>query len=176
MKGNRLSAREWGGRVVLSLLFTAIGSLIMIVFSPWRPLLGRVADYLGRIGLIVLLLVAVLLVRRSRRFEKYWQVLPILRMSICFLSFSSRLRWHGDTPCKKQTACGARYCSTQARIFPSSLAFSRISHRLFYARVPSIQPNFRTSLLHFMPRYLRAVWSPQSTQRFESAPSVKLPS
>jgi membrane protease YdiL (CAAX protease family) len=56
-------------------LFTAIGSLIMLVFSPWRPLLGRVNDYLGRIGLIVLLLVAVWLVRRSRRFEKYWQIL-----------------------------------------------------------------------------------------------------
>ena len=106
MKGNRLSAREWGGRVVLSLLFTAIGSLIMIVFSPWRPLLGRVADYLGRIGLIVLLLVAVLLVRRSRRFEKYWQVL----LGLLIMAVAVSLDWvfgiylidhlgvNGDTP------------------------------------------------------------------------------
>ena len=75
MKNNRLSAREWGKRIVLALLFVAIGSLIMIVFSPWRPLLGRVNDYLGRICLIALLLVAVLLVRRSSHLEKYWSVL-----------------------------------------------------------------------------------------------------
>jgi membrane protease YdiL (CAAX protease family) len=75
MKSNHLSAREWGERIVLALLFAAIGSLIMIVFSPWRPLLDRFNDYLGRIGLIVLLLVAAWLVRRSRRYEKYWQVL-----------------------------------------------------------------------------------------------------
>ncbi|MBU0494242.1 MAG: CPBP family intramembrane metalloprotease [Chloroflexi bacterium] len=76
MKKNRLLAREWGEWIVLALLFIAIGSLIMIVFSPWgQPLLGRVADYLGRIGLIILLLAATLLVRRSKRFEKYWQIL-----------------------------------------------------------------------------------------------------
>lgn len=75
MSNNRLSVREWGERIVLALLFVAIGSLIMIVFSPWRPLLGRVNDYLGRICLIVLLLVAVLLMRRSSHLEKYWFVL-----------------------------------------------------------------------------------------------------
>jgi len=76
MKTNRLSAREWGERIFLTLLFTAIGSLIMVVFGPWgQPLLSRVADYLGRIGLIVVLLAAVTLARRSKRFEKYWQVL-----------------------------------------------------------------------------------------------------
>lgn len=58
VKDNHLSPREWGERIGLALLFAAIGSLIMLVFSPWRPLLGRVDDYLGRIGLIVLLLIA----------------------------------------------------------------------------------------------------------------------
>jgi len=76
MKTNRLSAREWGERIFLTLLFTAIGSLIMVVFGPWgQPLLSRVADYLGRIGLIVVLLAATTLARRSKRFERYWQVL-----------------------------------------------------------------------------------------------------
>ncbi len=75
MKNSHLSAREWGERIVLALLFAAIGSLIMIVFSPWRPLLGRVNDYLGRIGLIILLLIVALLVRRSRRYENHAQVL-----------------------------------------------------------------------------------------------------
>jgi hypothetical protein len=89
MKSNRLSAREWGERILLALFFTALGSLIMIVFSPWRPLLGRLADYLGRIGLIVLLLVAVLLVRRSRRFEKYWQIL----LGLLILVIAVSLDW-----------------------------------------------------------------------------------
>jgi len=75
MSNNRLSAKEWVERIVLALLFTAIGSLIIIVFSPWRPLLDKSTDYLGRMGLIALLLVVVLLVRKSSRLEKYWSIL-----------------------------------------------------------------------------------------------------
>jgi membrane protease YdiL (CAAX protease family) len=83
MKNNHLTAKDWFERILLALLFTAIGSLIMIVFSPWRPLLGSVEDYLGRIGLIVLLLAAALLVRRSKRFEKYWQIVfALFTMSV----------------------------------------------------------------------------------------------
>jgi hypothetical protein len=74
MKKNRILGKELGERLLLAFLFIAIGSLIMIVFSPWKPQLGRVNDYLGRIGLIILLFVTVLLVRRNRRFKKYWQV------------------------------------------------------------------------------------------------------
>ena len=52
----------------------------MIVFSPWRPLLDKsssdkILDYLGRIGLVVMLLVAVVLARRSQRLEKYQPIL-----------------------------------------------------------------------------------------------------
>jgi membrane protease YdiL (CAAX protease family) len=72
---NYFLAGGWGERIVLALLFVAIGSLIMIVFSPWRPLLGKINDYLGRIGLITLLVVAVLLARQSNHFEKYWLIL-----------------------------------------------------------------------------------------------------
>lgn len=86
MKNNHLSAKEWGERIVLALLFIAIGSLVMIVFSPWRPLLGIVADYLGRIGLIVLLLVVVLLVRKSKRYENHAQVLLGLLIMIIAVS------------------------------------------------------------------------------------------
>jgi hypothetical protein len=74
MINDRISKKELGERILLALLFVAIGAFIMIVFSPWKPLLGRVNDYLGRISLIILLSGTVLLVRRSRRFEKYWQV------------------------------------------------------------------------------------------------------
>jgi uncharacterized protein len=83
IKTNHLPAREWGRRILLALLFITIGSLIYIVFSPIRPLLGRGADYLGRIGLIVILLLATLLVRRSRRLEKYSQIsLGLLIMAV----------------------------------------------------------------------------------------------
>ncbi len=75
MKTNRLSPGEWIERIVVALLFVAIGSLIILVFSPWRPLLGRVNDYLGRVALIVLLLVAALWLRRSERYRKHTQVL-----------------------------------------------------------------------------------------------------
>lgn len=77
MKRNHLSAREWGERIVLALLFVAIGSFIMIVFNPWGagPKLNRVDDYLTKIGISILLLVVALLARKSERFEKYWQVL-----------------------------------------------------------------------------------------------------
>ena len=74
MQNNRLSAGEWSTRIVLALLFIAMGGLIFIVFSPLRPLLDEREDYLGRIGLIVLLLAAFLLVRRSGRLQKYGPV------------------------------------------------------------------------------------------------------
>jgi len=89
MKDNRLSAREWGERIVLALLFIAIGSLIMVVFSPWRPLLGRVADYLGRISLTALLLALMLLAHRSQRFEKYRPVL----LGLFIMSVAVSLDW-----------------------------------------------------------------------------------
>ncbi|NQT60508.1 MAG: hypothetical protein HQ557_16145 [Bacteroidetes bacterium] len=60
------TVREWVERIVSALLFAAVGLLIIIVFSPWRPLLDRADDYLGRIGLPLFLLVFILLVRRSR--------------------------------------------------------------------------------------------------------------
>jgi len=89
MKSNRLSAREWGERIVLALLFTAIGALIYIVFSPLRPLLDGITDYLGRIGLIVLLLVAVLLVRKNSHFVKYGQVL----LGLLIMAIAVSLDW-----------------------------------------------------------------------------------
>lgn len=56
----------------------------MIVFSPWgaAPILSRVGGYLAKIGVSLLLLVATLLVRRRKRFEKYWQILYALFISL----------------------------------------------------------------------------------------------
>lgn len=70
-----LSAAEWVERIILALLFVTIGGMIYFVFSPLRPLLDGIPDYLGRIGLIATLLAAFLLARRSERFQKYAQVL-----------------------------------------------------------------------------------------------------
>jgi len=106
LKNDPLSTREWVERIVLALLFVAIGSLIMIVFSPWRPLLDRGNDYLGRIGLAVLLLVTALLVRKSRRYEKYWPIvfgLFILAVAVSLdwvfaLYLLNSLAVNGNTP------------------------------------------------------------------------------
>ena len=75
MKKVELSKREWGERILLAIFFVVVGSVIMIVFSPWRPMLGSANDYLGRIGLTILLSLCVVFVRRMSRNEKYWEVI-----------------------------------------------------------------------------------------------------
>ncbi len=61
------------------LLFLGVGALIMVVFSPLRPIFDKsgqyAADYLGRIMLVVLLYVSVVLVKKN---EKTAALLPVL--------------------------------------------------------------------------------------------------
>jgi uncharacterized protein len=61
-------------RVALFFLFLALGLLITVVFSHFRPLFPLHIDIPARIALILALLITALLVRRSRRFNKYWLV------------------------------------------------------------------------------------------------------
>ncbi len=82
MKTNHLSKQEWGERVILALVFIAVGSLIYLVFSPMRPMFtkdpsqtGKVIDYLGRWGLLLILLPTVWWARKSQRFHKFTPVL-----------------------------------------------------------------------------------------------------
>ncbi len=76
MNGKRLSAQEWAQRIGVALVFLGIGSLIILVFSPWRPMLeDRRLDYLGRLGLTGALLAAVVLSGRSARLQKFFPVL-----------------------------------------------------------------------------------------------------
>lgn len=89
MKTNRLSSRDWTERVFLAIIFTVIGSLIMVVFSPWKPLLGSVDDYLGRMGLVFLLFVSVLLIRKSKHLEQYWQII----YGLLILTIAVSLDW-----------------------------------------------------------------------------------
>ena len=77
MNNNHPSADEWGRRILVALLFTTIAGLIMIVFSPWvaKSVISKMDDYLAKIGVSLLLLAAAIMVRSSKPFEKYWQVL-----------------------------------------------------------------------------------------------------
>ena len=92
MKNNRLTAQEWGGRILFALLFAVMAASILIVFTPWGsppPKLGWVNDYLAKIGVSIVLLGAALLARRSERFNKYWQVL----FSLFILTAAISLDW-----------------------------------------------------------------------------------
>jgi membrane protease YdiL (CAAX protease family) len=85
MKNDLLPAGERWERIVLAGLFITVGALIYLVFSPLRPLLEPVPDYLGRLALIGLLLVGVWWVRRNPRFEKYqpiWLGLLIMAVAV----------------------------------------------------------------------------------------------
>jgi len=55
-------------------LFLACGLLITVVFSHFRPLFPRYIDIPARISLILSFLIASVLLRRSRNFNKYWLV------------------------------------------------------------------------------------------------------
>jgi membrane protease YdiL (CAAX protease family) len=61
-------------RLGLFLLFLALGLLLFLVFSHFRPLLPEDADLPSRIALIVVLLGSSLWLRRSDRLRKYWLV------------------------------------------------------------------------------------------------------
>ncbi|MHB1317203.1 MAG: CPBP family intramembrane glutamic endopeptidase [Anaerolineae bacterium] len=87
MDRERLTTSDWFERIVLALLFTAIGLLIIVVFSPWHPQLTRVPDYIGRIALCAGLGIAARAVRRSARLARYAAVatgLAILALTVTF--------------------------------------------------------------------------------------------
>lgn len=62
-------------RAVVLVVFLALGTLIILVFSPWQPILGKRDDYLGRLALIALLFGVFQTAKNSPRFKKYWLVL-----------------------------------------------------------------------------------------------------
>lgn len=91
MKNSHLSTNEWLERVILALLFIGIGGFIIMVFKPWGKQLiaDPVNNYLWRLGVSVILLVLALLARRSKRFEKFWQLL----FAMFILSTALSLDW-----------------------------------------------------------------------------------
>jgi membrane protease YdiL (CAAX protease family) len=77
-------------RIGLFLLFLALGLLLFLVFSHFRPLLPKNAELPSRIALILVLLGSSLLLRRSDRLSKYWPVI-----FACFIaSFAQALDYY----------------------------------------------------------------------------------
>jgi uncharacterized protein len=74
VRKNHLTMAEWGPKVALAIFFIGVGTLIYVVFSPYRPMLEKTADYLGRIGLIFFLFMITLLPKRFTRLEKYTEI------------------------------------------------------------------------------------------------------
>ena len=71
-----MAIQPWGknsfrDRLITTLLFIGFGALTLIVFSPWRPLLEKTDDYLGRMILIVFLLITAYLFKRHERYQQY---------------------------------------------------------------------------------------------------------
>ena len=89
MKKERLPGKVLLKRIGLALLFTVIGSLIIIVFSQYRPVLSGIYDLLGRLGLMLVLLVAALLIRRNTSLHNYWQLI----FGLFILTFAVSLDW-----------------------------------------------------------------------------------
>lgn len=62
-------------RIAFAFVFVIIGLSIVVVFSPYRPILPETKDLVGRIILISILFMASLLAKRSRQFNDYWQTI-----------------------------------------------------------------------------------------------------
>jgi membrane protease YdiL (CAAX protease family) len=76
MKNERNPGKAWAERIIVALIFLGVGALIILVFSPWRPMIhDRSTDYFSRLGLSVVLLAAVLLAARIPRLEMFRQIL-----------------------------------------------------------------------------------------------------
>lgn len=89
MKKERIPGKVLLERIGIALLFTVIGSLIIIVFSQYRPVLSGIHDLWGRLGLMLILLVAALLARRNESLHKYWQSI----FGLFILIFAVSLDW-----------------------------------------------------------------------------------
>ncbi len=89
MQLDRPSPGKWADRLILALIFIVVGSLVMIVFSPLRPVLEWSTDYLGRIVLIALLLIVAGLLRNSTRYHQY---LP-MTIGLLILAIAVSLDW-----------------------------------------------------------------------------------
>ncbi len=87
MKSNATLIKPGFGYKIATIgLFLVFGALIMIVFSPWNPLLKPVYDLLGRLGLITLLVVANWLSTKFAKLSPLRQVIRALTIMIVAVS------------------------------------------------------------------------------------------
>jgi membrane protease YdiL (CAAX protease family) len=87
MNTDHLTAPNWLERIILALVFLIVGGAIIVVFTPWgKPVLGDSVNYIARLILSALLLVAFWLVHRSPRLEKYAQIVFALFILLLALS------------------------------------------------------------------------------------------
>jgi membrane protease YdiL (CAAX protease family) len=77
-------------RFALFLLFLALGLLLFLVFSHFRPLLPEDADLPSRIALILVLLGSSLSLRRSDHLREYWLVM----LAFFIASFAQALDYY----------------------------------------------------------------------------------
>ncbi|MCU0485456.1 MAG: CPBP family intramembrane metalloprotease [Anaerolineales bacterium] len=86
MNTRRMPSREWFERIILALLFISIGYLIYFIFSPFRPQLKPINDYLGRFCLAAVLLLMTLLAGKSARYRPYQPIFLGLLIMIIAVS------------------------------------------------------------------------------------------
>jgi membrane protease YdiL (CAAX protease family) len=75
VRDDKTEGKERTLRVGLFFLFVIIGLVAFFVFSHFRPIFPRNIDIPARTAFIVCLLASSLLLRRSKRLNKYWLVL-----------------------------------------------------------------------------------------------------
>ena len=76
-------------KLFLILFFLAAGSLIILVFSPWRPLMAKRPDYYGRFAMLLFFILLYVFVRRTPRLERYSQVM----LGLFILALAFTLDW-----------------------------------------------------------------------------------
>ena len=91
MKDNQYTNNNRVEQIILALLFIGIGGIVIMVFKPWQKqyIADPVNNYLWRIAVSAILIVLSLLCRRSKRFNKYWQLI----WAVFILSLALSLDW-----------------------------------------------------------------------------------
>lgn len=179
MPRTQLSAQHYIERITLALLFVATGALTMTVFSPWRPLLDDVPDYLGRIALVALLLIAATVIRRSRCCARYAPVvygLFVLALVVSLdLIFSIYLLKHLAVDDRVSRGWALLKLNEASVVVCSVLLFTRLSgDRLgaLYLQKGDLKQGLTTGLIAFLICVAGAI--PMAGLLF-NAPGLTLP-
>jgi membrane protease YdiL (CAAX protease family) len=69
------NVHPWLERIILAFIFILIGTLIIVVFSPYRPIFKGWVDLILRLILLGSLLTTAILARKSTRLTTYWPLI-----------------------------------------------------------------------------------------------------